>query len=86
MTEPPLGICHDRGVTPWTEVHGVWSPSQHERLERALRDADDVNETAVRQPYSSSAMFDERWFVVGDGSTWRLVAADPPVRGVSNVW
>ena len=30
--------------------------------------------------------FDERWFTCGDGSTiWRLVAPDPPFRGIFKV-
>jgi len=69
-------------MSEWPEVHGFRSPNEFARLAGALEASPDVTETAVEVPYCGSPRFTERWFVLGDGTAWRLVAPDPPFRGV----
>jgi hypothetical protein len=39
-------------------------------------------EVPVEDRYSGSFMFNEHWFRAPSGAIWRLVAPDPPFRGV----
>jgi hypothetical protein len=37
----------------------------------------------VERPYSGSTLWDEHWYECGvNGETWRLVAPEPPFRGI----
>ena len=69
----------------WDEIHGFASPEEFERFKRwiasALGEAALV-EIQIETPYSGSLMFDEHWYQATAGSIWRLVAPDPPFRGV----
>ena len=42
-----------------------------------------AKEVKVRKPYSGLETLDERWFkCLASTETWRIVAPDPPFRGV----
>ena len=69
----------------WDEIHGFVSPGEFRRFQNWI--VKQVQEGAlvevqVEEPYSGSPLFDERWFHTTSGTVWRLVAPDPPFRGV----
>lgn len=69
----------------WDEIHGFVSPGEFERFRRWITGALDQQrliEVPVEERYSSSTTFDEHWYRAASGSVWRLVAPDPPFRGV----
>jgi hypothetical protein len=69
----------------WDEIHGFASPGELERFRRWIASALDEEaliEIPVEEPYSGSPMLDEHWYRAASGSVWRLVAPDPPFRGV----
>lgn len=69
----------------WDEIHGFASLGEFERFRRWIASALDEEalvEIPVEEPYSGSPMFDEHWYRAASGSVWRLVAPDPPFRGV----
>lgn len=76
MTEDP---------TTWHEIHGFRSPMEYQRFQSwliELQHSHVIAEVPVSEPYAGSPMFVEAWYRAGDGRTWRLVAPDPPFRGV----
>jgi hypothetical protein len=69
----------------WDEIHGFESPGEFERFRRWIADVVEngsLVEIPVGSPYSGSPMFDEHWYRTTDGVVWRVVAPDPPFRGV----
>jgi hypothetical protein len=69
----------------WEEIHGFATPGEFERFKTwiatALEEAA-IIEVPVLEQYGGSPLFDECWYREPDGSTWRLVAPNPPFRGV----
>lgn len=54
------------------------------RLEQDVREGG-AQSVPVDRPYSGSTLWDERWFKNRDtAEVWRLVAPDPPFRGLFN--
>lgn len=69
----------------WDEIHGFVSPGEFQRFANWIAEALEegvLEEVDVESPYSGSPMFDERWFRSPSLQVWRLVAPDPPFRGV----
>lgn len=69
----------------WDEIHGFASPGEFDRFRKWIDEAlqeGALAEVPVESPYSGSTMFDERWYRSTAGDTWRVVAPDPPFRGV----
>jgi hypothetical protein len=69
----------------WEEIHGFASPGEYERFRVWIAEAISegvLAETPVKEPYSTSPMFDEHWYRDQTGNRWRVVAPDPPFRGV----
>ncbi len=69
----------------WEEIHGFKSPGEFERFKRWITEA--VKEGALREvsvghPYSGSSLFNEKWYREPNGDVWRVVAPEPPFRGV----
>ena len=72
-------------VDDWEEIHGFFSPGEFRRFQDCVKNSIEngvLVEVNVESPYSGSSLFDERWFESKNGSCWRLVAPDPPFRGV----
>ncbi len=69
----------------WEEIHGFATPGEFERFRIWIGtrlDEAAIVEVPVEEPYSGSPMFNEHWYQGADGSVWRLVAPEPPFRGV----
>jgi hypothetical protein len=69
----------------WDEIHGFSSPGEFERFRRWIADAvaeGALAEVPVRSAYSGSTALDEHWYRSTRGTVWRVVAPDPPFRGV----
>jgi hypothetical protein len=70
----------------WEEIHDFQSPAEYARFVEWLDkqiEAGRVDESPVVRPYGRSELFEERWFRCREcGVMWRLVAPDPPFRGV----
>ena len=69
----------------WDEIHGFDSPGEYNRFLVWVSEALDEGalvEVPVLDRYSGSEMFDERWFRAASGQLWRLVAPEPPFRGI----
>jgi hypothetical protein len=74
--------CNPEG---WEEIHGFESPGEYASFLRWIAEAiadGSLTEVAVLDRYGDSEMFDERWFAAPSGQLWRLVAPEPPFRGV----
>jgi hypothetical protein len=69
----------------WDEIHGFATPREYERfrawIDNAIRERRLV-EIPVASPYSGSRMFEEHWYRTPRGAIWRVVAPEPPFRGV----
>ncbi len=69
----------------WEPIHGFATPGEHERFLKWIADGIDAGsivEEPVGQRYAASN-FDERWLrALGSTDIWRLVAPEPPIRGV----
>lgn len=75
----------DDPTEDWDEIHGFASPGEFARFERWVAAAIDESllvAVDVQDPYSGLPMLNERWYRTPSGSVWRLVAPDPPFRGV----
>jgi hypothetical protein len=69
----------------WDEIHGFASPGEFNRFRQWVEEALEegaLAEVPVGSPYSGSPMFDEHWYRSSSGDVWRVVAPDPPFRGV----
>ena len=69
----------------WDEIHGFASQAEFERFRRWIREARNEGELVqlpVASPYGGTTAFEEYWYKARSGSTWRLVAPEPPFRGV----
>lgn len=79
-------VADSDGMTDgWDEIHGFVSLGEFQRFANWVAEALEegaLEEVDVESPYSGSLMFAERWFQSPSGETWRLVAPDPPFRGV----
>jgi hypothetical protein len=67
------------------EIHGFASPGEFARFQIWLVDAlaeGALVEMPVTSPYSGSPMFDEHWYRTTSDVVWRVVAPEPPFRGV----
>lgn len=69
----------------WDEIHGFTSPGEFVRFQQWIADAvaeGALTEVPVDSVYSGSSLFDERWYRAASGTVWRVVAPEPPFRGV----
>lgn len=69
----------------WDEIHGFSTPGEFSRFRAWIREAlaeGALTEIPVGEPYSGSPLFDEHWYRAASGAVWRLVAPEPPFRGV----
>lgn len=70
----------------WDEIHGFTSPSEYERFVRWLNEqeaAGVIEMVPVGRRYNDSSLFEEQWVrCVECTQVWRVVAPDPPFRGV----
>lgn len=69
----------------WDEIHGFESLHEFERFVQWIASSKSdgtLVEVPVDTPYSGSPLFDERWFRARSGRLWRVVAPEPPFRGV----
>ncbi len=69
----------------WDEIHGFSSPGEFARFRAWIAEAlsrGALTEIPVGEPYSGSPLFDEQWYSEPSGTVWRVVAPDPPFRGV----
>lgn len=74
-----------RNSEGWDEIHGFDSPGEYRRFLTWIADGltdGSLEEVAVERRYSGSELFEERWFRAQSGQLWRLVAPEPPFRGV----
>jgi len=72
-------------VDAWDEIHGFASPGEFQRFRAWISEAVRENvlvEVPVESPYSGSSLFDENWYRAAGGVVWRVVAPEPPFRGV----
>ena len=69
----------------WKVIEGFDGEDDYDRLKAEIRkqvDAGRATEEPVRKPYSG-VDWDEHWYRCrSTRSTWRLVAPDPPFRGL----
>ena len=69
----------------WEPIDGFNSDEEYERFLTSIREqvrSGVAKEGPVAEPYSG-IHWDERWFqCVASKDTWRLVAPDPPFKGV----
>ena len=70
----------------WEEIHGFASPGEYARfvdyLERQLA-AGHAVEVSVDPNYGRGEIYGGRWFQDTDTKiVWRLIAPDPPFRGL----
>jgi hypothetical protein len=78
-------ICSCKG---WEEIHGFETPGEYQRFIQWSNDQikeGAIEATPVKQPYGGSGFpqFKECWFQCRScGAAWRLVAPEPPFRGV----
>jgi hypothetical protein len=72
----------------WVVIDGFNSNEEYERLLAQIREqvlAGAAKEVRVAKPYSG-VDWDEHWFQCLPGKdTWRLVAPDPPFRGIFKI-
>jgi hypothetical protein len=60
-------------------------PGEFQRFNAWISEAVRENvlvEVPVESPYSGSSLFDEHWYRAAEGVVWRVVAPEPPFRGV----
>jgi hypothetical protein len=70
----------------WEPIHGSGSPCEYERFTEWIAQrvsAGAAEPVEVDTPWAGASTVVERWFRRPDsGEVWRLVASDPPSRGL----
>jgi hypothetical protein len=70
----------------WEEVHGFASPGEYKRFVQYIEGqvaSGAAKELPADPLYGKGMISDGRWFQdVKTGAIWRLVAPDPPFRGL----
>jgi len=73
-------------MSRWFEIHGFVSPGEFDRfVEYLLQDvrAGLAEQVEAQEDYGRGEIFGGTWYRDRDtGELWRLVAPDPPFRGV----
>jgi hypothetical protein len=70
----------------WEEIHGFASPGEYKRFVKYVEGqtaSGTARELPVDPLYGVGMIYGGRWFQdVETGAVWRLVAPDPPFRGL----
>lgn len=76
----------DSSLREWEALSAFESSAEYRRLLASLNEqvkAGTADSIPVERPYSGSTLWDEHWFKNREtNETWRIVAPDPPFRGV----
>ncbi len=70
----------------WEVIERFASLAEYQRFLEWITEEERIGaaqQVAVTSPYSGSSMWEERWYKnLTTGQTWRLVAPEPPFRGI----
>ncbi|MGD2092634.1 MAG: hypothetical protein PVH61_41090 [Candidatus Aminicenantes bacterium] len=77
-----VNSCHSH----WEKIDGFRSNDEFKRFLEWISEQEKAGyaeKIPVKEPYSGSVLFDEKWYQCKTcGAKWRLVAPDPPFDGI----